>query len=586
MREIPIFIASSVREFRQGRLELSPFLEMLNKVYKRMDAQLVWNRPETSSRVMNDGGSQLVFDDFIRKSEFFALIVGKSVGTYTRHEYEIALEQFRKTGKPKILPCFLADASPEAQAFRAELQNAPIGVQFIDPYENFDAVKNQLQFEIANYVVETAPQSDAETDFNRARERIRDKIRALQAEIKRLQDAPASPETIAEITLNYAEIWRLVREYKVEPDLLLDYMEFLYQQRHYDTGVEVGHWLEGFYKMENPGDYTLSRLQNLLGLCYVDSNRYEQAKRHYQEASAIIRRLAENSPKYQSDVAAICNNLGELFRVTNHMEEAEAYYREALEIYKRLANENPSGFDPNVTHTYANLAILLSNTNRMEEAEAHLLEALKILRRLAKANPSAFESDLAHIYHHLGTLLSDMNRTKETEQYYRKALKIRLRLVKSNPSAFEPGVAETYNNLGNLYATIDQMKKAEQYYRKALKIYGHLAKENPDAFESYLATAHGNLGNLLRLISRMKEAETHLRKALEIRRRLAEAHPDAYLPDVAQTCYNLGIFERDRNNCDAARRYFWEALSIFEKFPHLAKEAQMCRDRLAELQDA
>ena len=134
MRDILIFIASSVREFKSARWDIAEVMERLNRVYKKRGVEWIWNRPETESRMLNIGGSQLTYDEYIRQSEVFVLIIGRRVGFYTEHEYEVALEQFAKTGKPKILPCFLDCASDEAEAFRKKIQRAEIGVQFVDYY--------------------------------------------------------------------------------------------------------------------------------------------------------------------------------------------------------------------------------------------------------------------------------------------------------------------------------------------------------------------------------------------------------------------------------------------------------------------
>ena len=447
MRDLPIFIASSMCEFKQARLELSPFLEMLNSVYRRMDVRLVWNRPETSSRMMAMGGQQHIYDDYIRESEIFALIVERNIGPYTRHEYEIALEQFSTTGQPKILPCFLADTSPEVQAFRMELCDTPIGTQYIDLYDNFDAVKNQLQWELANYIVNSVPRNDMETDMKQARERIVTRIYSLQADITHLKSTSMSRKTIAEITLSYAEIWRLVREYKVEPDALLDYIEFLWRQHQYNTGIEIGHWLKGFYQMEPPGKQKQAMLKNLLGLCYADSHQYEQAEQYYQEELKIEQRLMQKDSAYQSNVAMTYNNLGNLMKDTNRMREAEAHYRKALEIQRRLAEKDSSSL-PDVAMTCNNLATLLCIINQMDEAE----------------------------------------------RYYREAFEIWLQFAEDNPYAFAPYVAGLFDNLGVLYATVNQMEKAEECFREALKIYGWLADSNPAAYLPNVAKIRYNLG--------------------------------------------------------------------------------------------
>ena len=95
-----------------------------------------------------------------------------------------------------------------------------------------------------------------------------------------------------------------------------------------------------------------------------------------------------------------------------------------------------------------------------------------------------------------------------------------------------------------------------------------------------MAKSLNNLAILLDDTNRKEEAERRYREALEIRRRLAKANPNAFEPDLAQSCYNLGLLEWKRDNLEVARRYFGEALSLYEKFPHLESNAQNCRDIL------
>ena len=72
----------------------------------------------------------------------------------------------------------------------------------------------------------------------------------------------------------------------------------------------------------------------------------------------------------------------------------------------------------------------------------------------------------------------------------------------------------------------------------------------------------------------MNQAEAFYRAALEIRRNLAQGNPTAYNPYVAQTCFNAALFELQRGNPTASKALFEEALSIYRKYPHLAKDAE------------
>ena len=586
MREIPIFIASSVREFERERQELFSLLDTLNATFGKRDAKLVWNPPETNSRTLTFGGKQLDFDKFIPISDFFIMIIGERVGRYTRHEYELALRRFKRTRKPNILPCFLKTASQEARNFLDSIRRAEIGTQYVDFYKNFGDIKNQIQQELTEYVVNSAETDDEEAETNNRLNGIKRKIYTLRGEIKHLETLTVTQETIAEITYQYANMARLVREYKVEPDALLDYMEFLWKQHQYDTAIEIGHWLEGFYQMDPPppdGDWQ-SGLKNRLGVCYNNNHQHGQAERYYREELEIERRLAEANPAlFLPDVATTCNNLAILLENTNRMETA---HRGALEIYKRLAEANPAAFESYVATTCNNLGnLLLKNTNRMEEAETVYREALEIYKRLAKTNPAAFESYVAAACNNLGNLLKDTNRMKEALKSYWEALEIYMRLAETNPDAFESYVATTYNNLAALLYSTNQMEEAAKCYQEALEIRRRLAKANPDAFESDVADTCNNLAALLHSTNQMEEAENCYREALEIYKRLAEANPATFESYVATTCYNLGAFKVKQDYFKAAQHYFEEALSLYEKFPHLAHKAQKCRDILVALSE-
>ena len=538
MEKVPIFIASSIQEFKVERNRISVYLDMLNDVHERDGVALVWKRPETMSEAYYLGGMQRQYDKEITKSRFFILIVGKKLGEHTEAEFELALRCYQKTGAPKLLFYFL-DVFPDmdVQNFRERLRN--LEGQYVNVYGNFDQILNKLHIELIRHGAFDA-QGEAfgmEETARQGQDAARKLIRAQQDKIKELKAQDVTPEIVAERTQAYEEIWRLVRKYKVEPNALLDYMSFLDDQHLYDTGIEVGRWLEGFYSMDAPDDDTLSLLKNRLGVCYKNSNQYEQAERYYREELKIEEYLAEKNPARKFRVAATYGNLGNLFWRTNRMKEAETYCKKALKIYRGLAKENPAAFESYVAKIRNNLGNLFLKTGQMKKAENYYREALKIQRRLARDNPATFEPYMATTCYNLGILFSETNQPEKAERNYRKALEIRRRLAKDNPAAFEPYIARTCNNLGCLYAALRQREKAERLFQEALEIFRRLAKNNPATFE----------------------------------------------PDLAETCHSMGEFERDRGNRDAARRYFEKALSLNENFSHRAKNARMCRNELAKL---
>ena len=475
MREIPIFIASSVREFEQERQELFSLLDTLNETYGKRGAKLLWNPPETNSRTLSFGGKQLDFDAFIPISEFFILIIGERVGYYTRHEYDLALERFKRTRRPKILPCFLKTASKEVREFRDSIRQAEIGIQYVDFYRDFDDIKNQIRQELTEYVVNSAEADDDEAEADNYLNRIKRKIHTLHGEIEHLNTLTVTQETVTEITYQYAEMERLVRKYKVEPDSLDDYLKFLHRQNLYDTAIELGHWLESFYKLENPGDRAWATLAHELGVCYKSINHYEQAEQYYQAELLIWRKL-----KDEPWIAQTCNNLGILLKNINRMEEAERYCREALKIRRRLASANPIDYEPSLAHTCNNLGYLLDDTSRKKEAERYYREALEIWRRLASVNSLTYELEVAHVCNNLAYLFIVANEMEvavsseqiiKAEPYLQEALKIKRRYAAANPNAYKPDMAVTLYNLGVLEYKRNQPDAATPYFEESLAIF-------------------------------------------------------------------------------------------------------------------
>ena len=480
MREIPIFIASSIREFEREREALSGLMDTLNKVHAERGVRLVWNRPETYSRTLTFGGKQLDFDAFIPVSEFFILIIGERVGPYTRHEYRLALDRFRRTGKPKILPCFLDSASAEAKAFRDTIRRSDIGEQFVDTYRSFEDIETQVRYELTDYVVNSAEVGEEEAAADRDMQRIIRKLHLLDGEIDYLEARDPTPETVTRIMSRHAEIARLVRKYRVEPDMMMDYLSFLWRQHLHRAAIEAGHWLEGFYMMEDPGKKQRALLNNGLALCYDEGNQWEEAERHYRKALEIYQELAKENPdSFASYVAITCSNLATLCKNQERMEEAERYCQEALTICRRFG-KGKYEFLSIEAMIYNSLAGIRYVSRRFEETWPYIREALSIYRELALWEPARYRQYVAFTCNNMGALLKYTENLDEAEKCLKEARDIWRALAGSNPEAFEPYMVDTYYNFGMLEGKRGHVSAAKQYFEQALSLcekYPYLVRE-------------------------------------------------------------------------------------------------------------
>jgi tetratricopeptide (TPR) repeat protein len=294
-------------------------------------------------------------------------------------------------------------------------------------------------------------------------------------------------------------------------------------------------------------------------------NHYSEADRGYQRALPIAREAGN-----LVNVAAVRNNLGNLYRDESRTAQAREAYEEALTIYRALGKIKPDVYLPYVATLLNNIGILNSTENHKAEAHRAYAEALSIDRVLAQKKPEQYLGVVASTLNNLGILHSDESRHKEARHAYDEALSINRRMALVRPETYLPAVAVTLNNLGNLHSDENQNQDARGAYDEALAIYRKLARQNPDVYLPDIATTLNNLGILYREKQEVNLAEAAYDEALRIRRKLAERNPNVYLPTVAEILNNVGSLHSTKNRPEDARQAYDEALSIYRRFAVVA----------------
>ncbi len=101
-----IFLASSVVEFQKERQELMAFMNRLNRVCVKKGVYLELEICEGLSNAVAADRKQNEYNEHIRNSEYFFLLLGRGAGEYTIEEFEAALDQWKRKGAPKIYVYF------------------------------------------------------------------------------------------------------------------------------------------------------------------------------------------------------------------------------------------------------------------------------------------------------------------------------------------------------------------------------------------------------------------------------------------------------------------------------------------------
>jgi tetratricopeptide (TPR) repeat protein len=195
-----------------------------------------------------------------------------------------------------------------------------------------------------------------------------------------------------------------------------------------------------------------------LGVIATHAGRFDEAKRHFRRAIAIV----PNSPEAHGSLGAVHASVGEL-------DAAVDCYLKALS----LAPDHPG-----ILYAYATL---LQSQGRNDDAMA-------MLRRAIENKPLHPDAHFA-----LGNLFYAVGNDIEAAKCYLKVLE------------FNPDHAETHNNIGNVLLR-------QGYHERGMEHYNRAIASKPE-----YADAYGNLGNALLELNRLEESIEQNLRALKIK---------------------------------------------------------------------
>ena len=202
---------------------------------------------------------------------------------------------------------------------------------------------------------------------------------------------------------------------------------------------------------------------NALGMTYKYWGRFDDGRRVYERALAIVERAFGEE---HEDVASLHHNLGGLEHARREFTAAEPHARRSVELRRALRGPE----DVTTAEDEAAWAPILKGLGRVDEAEALLRHALPILEReLGPDHP-----EVAGAWNNLAGTLGDL---EEAATAYHRALAAKERTL--GPE--HPALAITLNNLGVNARRRDRPAEAEAYYRRALEILeGRVAADHPN----------------------------------------------------------------------------------------------------------
>ncbi|MDE7319409.1 MAG: tetratricopeptide repeat protein [Lachnospiraceae bacterium] len=610
MKFIKIFLASSIVEFRDERQQMGNFIRSLNDIYVKRGIYFELAICEDLGESVALERKQQEYNEAIRESQYFYIVFGKSAGKYTIEEFYVALDQFRKSGAPKIFTYFKAlpegeQAEQSVMDFMEQL-SSQIG-HYYSTFTHLDAIKLDLLLELVKN-----PETKDQMKFEDGQVIFGDQS------VMSLEHVPlySRNETVQKLVkeqerLN-GEFGRLAVEYGKHPEdsgLLKQMMELgekrsrvrdslhqmemdmlgLYSQteekrqagkrlnwrekkaiERVDLGdcegaknilrdiqweQEVGQAEELAEAAVEPVREYISGKRSLISTLLVTGADAETV----EEVLAVYERCCALAEKYQVEIKVLYDYARFLYR--------QKAYPEGIEVAERLERYyllKPETEETDHAAVLLVLGILYGANGDWKKSEQALGKALAVYRRAAQENPE-YQADLATCTHGLAVTLHHLNQLEEEEKLFRESLELRRRLAAENPSAHEEELALACNNLAILVEERNRPEEAKALYHEAQQIYRRLVrtKTNPsEELRAHLAKSCNCLARFLSRLNQMEEAEALYQEALELRLGLMQSNPAVYEPDLASAYHSLGDFMGKRNRPDEAEDMYLKALKI------------------------
>ncbi len=150
---INIFVGSSIIELKEERDAFSDIVNELNVKLKNTGYFIYLDRCEYENGFFTGSPTQQIIDEKVLNSTYCYFIVRTKFGEWTEHEFDIALENFLKFGKPKLCVMFRKCLDTESLSEKALLfQNRLKELQYYyKEYQNKEELKLNV---VLNLVVD------------------------------------------------------------------------------------------------------------------------------------------------------------------------------------------------------------------------------------------------------------------------------------------------------------------------------------------------------------------------------------------------------------------------------------------------
>lgn len=325
-----------------------------------------------------------------------------------------------------------------------------------------------------------------------------------------------------------------------------------------------------------------------------------EAMRAYQEAAAILRELADETPAsaFLRLQLSICyNDMGTIQWDMGDLKTALANCRLALELRKKLAEQEPTPF-------YRRMLIMsYLNVGLGQEKMGKPLAALEMYNHAIPMAVELLKSDLqdrddrrlreslANLYNNRGNIENSLGDFQAAEQSYESIASVIEPCLEKNPqdAALRDCLTRMHVNLSNLLANQGRQAEGLASAEKAVALAQAVADENPNAITSreMLSSSYRLRARLRLALGDAGAAEFDDQQSLKIAERLAAEEPSFvdYQRDRAETHARLANRLWQKDDRPQAAEHFRSSIAALEKLVEQHPGAVDYRRTLSERYD-
>ena len=575
MKKIKVFLASSIEDLSLDRIELGDYFNQLNEVY-------IIKCEDYENGIALDG-KQSQYDEEIRNCDLCLFLFFTKVGQYTVHEFNVAMDAFKKNGRPSIVTYFKNPEETDScdiKEFMSKLDGELH--HYYNKYGHIDTLKLGLLMQIkrlgfdlslsfnegnisSNGIdlihTKNVPLFNGNEKLNALKERKAFLINEINTVRRQVlinptdENASTYNELKNELSSVSKELERLERA-------MLDFVSSICEITS-EKNVLTRRQKEAL-NYYNSGDYAsakalledesreleLERAQSLMEkgkneiLGYVNEDILWIKAQTAQgidsiaadEINAKYEKIIELCEKYGLDRKPLISYISFLIN-ENRTDKAKEMIIKGESILK----DDKHSFVKLLT-LKGKLYIMLHEYRIAEQA---CLEALE-------ACGDSFNDEKLTCYNHLGLIYQYISEYDKAEKYLLTALEDR-----ESPDS----LASASLNLAIVYEKSKKYDKAEKYFLQAQKIYSDIKNRSVTQEANYGITLL-NLADIYKSTLKHEEAEGFYLTACEILKKASEFNPRAYEYHYAPALSNYGNLLRTMHKYDEAYDILSQAVTL------------------------